>query len=233
MMARLLLLLVSSAWMACAQGAEEKAILEVVPSLAELGEGWTTNVVAYLIDPRSHPSEIDYQCDAKASPRLAEQREAMKTNCRTGCGMVFYGRGGLVMNGGLYRVTVQRWSQIRPLHNTWVAWKMNPCRVVRSYPAVGEDFFWVNQWWRATLVQQDLVFLRGRFHVVIEAGADADLSQAVRLAQAIDAKIRGRPVPKPAVSTSTLREPPPDQEPEHSRRRRAQRAEDPSHNEAQ
>jgi hypothetical protein len=179
--------------------ADAKAVLDVAPSLAELGEGWTTNLVAFLIDPLSEPSEIDSRGDAKLSIELAGQREAMKTNGRTGCGMILYGRGDLVMNKGLYRVCVQRWSEIRPLHNIWVTWKMNPSRVVRDCPAIGEDLFWVNVWWRETVIAQDLVFRRGLFHVVIEAGPDSDSTPMVRLAQAIDAKIRGRPIPKPEL----------------------------------
>jgi hypothetical protein len=57
--------------------------------------------------------------------------------------------------------------------------------------------FWANVWWRETVIAQDLVFRRGLFHVVIEAGPDSDSAPMVRLAQAIDAKIRGRSIPKP------------------------------------
>ena len=39
-------------------GAEAKALLEVAPSVAELGEGWTDRQVQYLIDPLSRPSKI-------------------------------------------------------------------------------------------------------------------------------------------------------------------------------
>jgi hypothetical protein len=185
---------------------EQKAILNVLPSLAELGPGWTTNQVAYLIDPLSQPSEIDYQSDPKTSGKLAGQREAMKTNGRTGCGMVYYGRGDLVMNSGLYRVTIQRWAEKRPLHNAWVTWKMNPSRVVRSCPAVGEDYFWVNEWWRETLLRHHLVFRRGLFHVLIEAGADSDVLQMVRLGEAIDRRIRQSAAANPkAISTGEKR----------------------------
>jgi hypothetical protein len=175
---------------------EENAILDVAPSVSELGAGWTTSLVAYLLDPRSCPSEIDYHGDAESSPQLGAQREVMKTNGRTGCGLVLYGHGDLIMNSGLYRVYIQRWNNRRSLHNCWVDWKMNPNRIVRDTSPVGEDSFWVNEWWRQTLVRQHLVFRRGLFHVVVEAGAESDFAPMIRLAQVLDAKIRGRSIPE-------------------------------------
>ena len=180
------------------QAAAEKAVLEIAPSLSELGEGWTTNVVAYLLDPSSRPPEIDFQNDVTSSPLLEAQRQAMKGNERTGCGLLLYGRGDLIMNSGLYRVFVQRWSNTRALHNAWVDWKMNPDRVVRTHPPVGEDFFWVCEWWRQTPIRQNFVFRRGLFHVTIEAGADSDTAAVVQLAQVIDGKIKARPLPDPS-----------------------------------
>lgn len=174
---------------------EEKAVLEVVPTVVELGNGWTTNLVTYLIDPKSNPSEIDHKGDPATSAEIRDQREDMKTNGRTGCAMILYGRTNLVMNRGLFRVCIQRWNNTRSLHNAWAGWKMNPSRVVRPLRAVGEDVFWVNQWSRDTLVSQDMVFRRGLFHVTIQAGSESDPALIVRLGEAVDAKIRGRPVP--------------------------------------
>ena len=179
-------------WTANAVAAEEKSILAVAPTLAELGDGWTTNFVAYLIDPRSSPSEIDYQGNPATSPRLESQRLEMRINGRTGCGLMFYGRGDLIMNSGLYRVYIQRWSDRRALHNDWVTWKMNPARVIHDMQSVGEDYFWIEEWWRETRLRQNLVFRRGLFHVTVEAGAQSDWSAMVRLAQAIDQRIRIR-----------------------------------------
>jgi hypothetical protein len=177
---------------------EEKPVLTVTPTLEELGPGWTTNLIAYLLDPKSDPPAIDYRTDPKTSFMLAYQRDVMSTNNRTGCAMVLYGHGDMVMNRGLHRVFVQRWGNRRALHNAWVGWKMDINRVVWDYGSVGEDFFWTSEWWRQTQVKQNLVFRRGLFHIVIEAGAASDPADMVRLAQAFDAKIRGRPVPKAA-----------------------------------
>jgi hypothetical protein len=173
----------------------EKPVLAVLPSAAEVADGASTNLVAYLLDPLSQPSEIDHRQDARSSLLLEAQRAAMLTNGRTGCALVLYGRGDLTMNSGLYRVYLQRWRNTRLLHNAWVTWKMNPDRVVHKEPAPGEDYFWTEEWWRRSLVRQNLVFRRGLFHVVIEAGAASDYLHMIRLATAIDAKIRGHPVP--------------------------------------
>lgn len=178
-----------------AEDASERAILEVIPTVRELGKGWTTNIVAYLLDPRSRPSEIDYRVDVQTSLLLDYQRSVMRTNHRTGCCMVLFGRGDLVNNSGLFRVFIQRWDNRRSLHNGWVGYKMVPGRVLRTTAHVGEDYFWSEEWWRRTLVRQNLVFRRGLFHVAIEAGAESDPLQLLRLAQVIDAKIRGRPTP--------------------------------------
>jgi hypothetical protein len=178
--------------------AAEKPVLAVIPSAAEVGDGASTNLIAYLLDPLSQPSEIDHRQDARSSLLLEAQRAAMLTNGRTGCALVLYGRGDLTMNSGLFRVYVQRWRSPRSLHNAWVTWKMNPDRVVHTEPASGEDYFWTQEWWRRSLVRQNLVFRRGLFHVVIEAGAESDYLHMIRLAAAIDAKIRGRPVPPAA-----------------------------------
>lgn len=190
------------AWTTCLAAVEEKSILSIAPTVAELGEGWTTNLVAYLIDPSSHPSEIDYQGNPATSQRLESQRLEMRINGRTGCGLLFYGRGNLIMNSGLYRVYIQRWGNRRALHNEWVTWKMNPARVVHDMPHVGEDYFWIEEWWRQTRLRQNLVFRRGLFHVTVEAGAESDWAAMVRLAQAIDERIRS---PRPAAAPETGR----------------------------
>ena len=76
---------------------------------------------------------------------------------------------------------------------------MDPTRVVPDTPSVGEDYFWTNDWWRQTRVRQNLAFRRGLFHVVIEAGAESDYTQMIRLAKVIDDKIKGHSPAKPST----------------------------------
>lgn len=170
---------------------EVKPILTVVPSLSELGPTWTTNVIAYLLDPRSHPSEIDYRHDIKTSPMLALQRANMEKDGRNAFAIVLYGRGDMTVNQGWHRVYIYRWENRRALHNRWVDWKMNPARIVRSISTPGDDYYWTDDGF-----MQDFTFRRGLFHVSIEAGSLSDYRPIVRLAEVIDAKMRGKTVSK-------------------------------------
>jgi hypothetical protein len=116
----------------------------------------------------------------------------MKKDGRTGYAIIHYARKGDAHNADDYRVYIQRWGSIRPLHNAWVDWKMNRNRVLRPGPPLGEDFFWTIDG-----MLQNLAFQRGLFHVVIEAGSASAYEPMLRLAEVIDAKIRGKPIPKP------------------------------------
>jgi hypothetical protein len=184
------ILLLACFWLVQTWAADEKPISDVAPSLAELGEGWTTNLIAYLLDPRSQPSEIDY-LNRKPSPVLEYHRQEMAKDGRTAYGTIFYGHGDMVMGRGLYRVYIQRWGNTRSLHNRWVDWKMNPNWVVRTNEPVGEDCYWIED-----QMFQSLTFRRGLFHVSVEAGLASEYRPMIRLAKVIDAKIRGRPIPK-------------------------------------
>jgi hypothetical protein len=172
-----------------AKAVEERPILEIAPTLAELGPEWTTNQIAYLLDARSHPSEVDLY-DRTPSPVLEFHRAQMKKDGRTGYATIHYGRGNLVMNRGLYRVYIQRWSDKWTLQNRWIEWKMYPTRIVRPAPPLGEDCYW-----RDDGSFQDFVFRRGLFHVIVEAGSDSDYLPMIRLAEVINAKIAGRRLP--------------------------------------
>jgi hypothetical protein len=171
---------------------EVKPILTVVPNLSELGPVWTTNVIAYLLDPHSQPSEIDYHYETKTSPMLALQRGNMEKDGGTAFAIVLYGRGNMTVNQGWHRVYIYRWENRHALHNRWVDWKMNPARILRSAPAPGDDYYWTDDGFT-----QDFTFRRGLFHVSIEAGSASDYRPIVRLAEVIDAKIRNRPIPTP------------------------------------
>jgi hypothetical protein len=182
-----------------AQAGEPKGILEVLPAVTELGQGWTTNLVTYLYDRYSRPSEISYGEDPGNSRflhwlRTSLQKDNSSADClagRTGYCLAHYGLGDLVFNSGEYQICVMRWSDRRSLHNSWVDWKMSRCRVVRDGVAVGEDFYWSED-----LTAQTLTLRRGLFTVSVTAGLRSDYRPMVHLSEAIDAKIRGRSVPK-------------------------------------
>jgi hypothetical protein len=185
--------LITLAWASSfLHAAEEKAILSVAPSLVELGPGWTTNLIACLLDPLSNPSEVDYFND-KPSRLLEFHREQMKKDGRTGYATIHYGQGNMVMNEGLYRVYIQRWADVRALRDRWFDWKMYPTRIARASRAIGIDSYW-----RDDGSFQEFCFRRGLFHVIVQGGSESAYSPMIRLAEVIDAKITGHSIPRPA-----------------------------------
>ena len=124
-------------WLASARADEPKGILDVMPTVAELGGDWTTNLVTYLVDPCSRPSEISYGEDPGSNRFLAWLRAGLREDhapdhClahRTAYGLAHYGQGNLVFNSGEYQLCVMRWRDPRSLHNAWVEWKMTGGRV--------------------------------------------------------------------------------------------------------
>jgi hypothetical protein len=170
--------------------AEEKPVLDVAPTVSELGAGWTTNQVMYLLDPRSQSPEIDY-LGRNPSPVLEYHRQHMKKDGRTAYADIHYGRGNMVVNQGRYMVTIQRWGETRSLDKRWVDWKMNRNWIVRATATAGEDCFWTDDG-----MFQKFTFRRSLFHVVIEAGSASEYMPMLRLGQVIDAKIQGKPIPK-------------------------------------
>lgn len=164
----------------------ERSLLELRPTLSELGPAWKTNYTAYLIDPRSDPPEITHQGNPKTDRFLQFQRERMPQDGRTGYGLFLYGTEDSSANG-FYAVHIQRWSSARALHNRWVDLKMSPTRVLHDGPPVGEDCFW-----REDCMFQEFSFRRGVYSVVIEATVSRDYKNLWELGRAVDANLRAR-----------------------------------------
>ena len=169
-----------------AQPVKERSLLELVPTLSELGQGWKTNYTAYLIDSSSDPPEVAHQGNPKASPILEFHRERMAQDGRAGYGLFLYGRDDSVVNGW-HAVHIQRWANARDLHNRWVGWKMSPTRVLHDGAPVGEDCFW-----REDCMFQELSFRRGVYSVLIEAGVNREYRSLWEIAKAVDARLRAR-----------------------------------------
>jgi hypothetical protein len=177
--------------LAPAQAAQEKAILDVAPSLTELGAGWTTNSIVTLLDPLSHPSGVAFkkQPDAKVMTNFLQT--PLKTKGQMGWGRFHYGRGDMVLNGGLYFVSLQRWGNTNALEKAWKGWKTRPDNAVWRGPPIGEHCYWTED-----EKFHGLTFRRGLFHAVVTSGSKSDRSGLIRIAEVIDDKITGRPIPK-------------------------------------
>jgi hypothetical protein len=175
------------------RAAGPKAILDLAPSLTELGEGWTTNLVVSLLDPLSSLPDKRGK-PSSTRPSIPGLKRTGKPTTGMGWGRFHYGRGDLEVNGGGYFVSIQRWTNTNTLDRVWRQWQTstNAEQQVRSRSAIGEDSYWTE-----TDRFHSLTFRRAVFHVVVECGPKSDHSQLLHLAEVIDHKISPRPPSKP------------------------------------
>ena len=108
-------------WFPTLLAAVDKPVLEIAPTLSELGKEWTTNQLVLLIDPLGKPPQI--VCPGNPDPEglLATFRQMMKSSGRTGYLRMHYGRGDLVVNQGAYHVYLQRWTNADALNRVLTA----------------------------------------------------------------------------------------------------------------
>lgn len=175
-------------WATVAHSASDKSVLDIAPTLAELGNGWTTNQIVYLIDPRCEPPERTYPGHPDPKSLLDYLRQMMESSGRTGYLRMQYGFGDLTINHGGYHVFLQRWVSPEALSGQrFQEWN----RIDRPAPDVGQEAYW-----KDGDMYDGLVFRRDQYLVIVEFGAASDYARATRLAQVIDAKITGKHVPK-------------------------------------
>jgi hypothetical protein len=175
-------------WATAAHSASDKSVLDIAPTLAELGSDWTTNQIVYLIDPRCQPPEQVYPGHPEPIKHLDHHRQMMKSSGRTGYLRMHYGCGDLTVNRGGYHVYLQRWENPEMLNSQrFQEWK----RLDRPAPDVGQEAYW-----KSGDMYDGLVFRRDQYLVIVEFGPASDYSRATRLAQVIDAKITGQLIPK-------------------------------------
>jgi hypothetical protein len=195
----LLALLIS---LVSANAAAEKPVLDVAPSLAELGEGWTTNSIISLLDPLSQPSGIAFKKPAEPKGLTGVPRTARSIKGRMGWVRMEYGRGDMVLNGGAYFVSIQRWGSTNALEKAWKGWKSRPDYTAWRGPPIGEACYWTED-----EKYHGLTFRRGLFHVVVTCGSLSDHSGLFRLVEVIDAKIAGRTIPEDEIRSPEIRGP--------------------------
>lgn len=186
---RVLLVCILGSWVAAAQPAAEKSVLEVVPTLAELGSGWTTNALLSLLDPRSSPPAASAGKAFKSATNTV--RRAKRPSHQTGWIRMEYGRGDMLLNKGAYFVSIQRWASTNALAHAWQGWAARPDYTAWRGLPLGESCYWTED-----DKFHGLVFRRGLYHVVVTCGERSEHSGLLRLAEVIDAKIAGRAIPK-------------------------------------
>jgi hypothetical protein len=196
---RLVLVALVTSWSLATDvfGADRVGILDILPSIQDLGKEWTTNSVVVLVDPYSRPAEISNGMGALLDwARKGVSQHEQTGGClegRTGYCLVLYGCGDSYRNNLEYEVCAQAWSERQSLDGHWTYWKakMEPLRVPGESGGVGEDCYWTRD-----TTEQHLHFRRGLFQITVSiCGVGPDPKRMLRLAQAIDARI-GKEKPK-------------------------------------
>jgi hypothetical protein len=159
----LLLACILCSWVAAAQPAAERSVLEVVPTLAELGSGWTTNTLLSLLDPRSRPPAASSGKPLKSATNTV--RRTRRPGHQTGWIRLEYGRGDMLLNKGAYFVSVQRWANTNALNQAWQGWAARPDYTAWRGLPLGESCYWTED-----DKFHGLVFRRGLYHVVVTCG---------------------------------------------------------------
>jgi hypothetical protein len=175
-------------WATAVHSASDRSVLDIAPTLAELSNGWTTNRIVYLIDPRCEPPEQVYPGHPNPKSLLDYHRQMMKSSGRTGYLRMHYGFGDLTVNRGGYHVYLQRWVDSNSLSGQRFQEEKH---IDRPIPDVGQEAYW-----KSDAMYDGLVFRRDQYLVIVEFGPTSDYARATRLAQVIDAKIMGKRVPK-------------------------------------
>jgi hypothetical protein len=181
-------------------GAEVKPVLDVAPTLAELGEGWTTNVIISVLDTQAQPAGAVSKRQVESRGMTNRVRATGKKAGRMGWVRIEYGRGDLVLNSGAYFVSIQRWANTNALEKAWRGWRTRPDYTAWRGPPIGEGCYWTED-----EKFHGLTFRRGLFHVVITCGSQSDHAGLFELADVIDVKILGRPVAKAEESEQSTR----------------------------
>jgi hypothetical protein len=175
-------------WIPASRGAVDKAVLELAPTMAELGNGWTTNQLILVIDPLGKPPEEVSPRHPDPEKLLKLHRQMMESSGRTGYLRIHYGHGDLVVNRGAYHVYLQRWANAEVLRRQHF---QEGQTIDRRIPEVGQAGEW-----KRTEMYDSLIFRHDPYLVIIEFGRASDYTLATRLAEVIDAKIMGRSIQK-------------------------------------
>jgi hypothetical protein len=169
------LLLISAA------NAADVAIDRILPSVAELGTGWTSNCVGLLVDPLSSPTEVaDSRDTAETHAFLRSMHDGMRKSRRTGQAFVRYYHGS-----GQYGVFVSRFDSESSAEANWAkSTGEGKAPAVSLSSPVGERFrFSIRDG-----IHNDLTFLRGRYYITVEGGLDG-WEQVKHLARFVDDRL--------------------------------------------
>ncbi len=168
----LILALLAAATVVLAQS--EPPITRFIPTVAEVGQGCTSNRVAVLVDPLSAPSE---SADPNESAGWLEHaRQGVETTSREAHAVLryFFGKVNCM-------VYVNRWETDDALREAWnrVASTKPPAG---GLPRVGEYV----RFSQRDGMHNNIAFRRGRYTIEVEAPLAAGLDPVKRLVQVLD-----------------------------------------------
>ena len=180
-------------------GAESKSLLDVAPTVAELGEGWKLGTTTLLIDPLSRPAEIG------PAELIKVTREMMKRTGREAYLRIALGHSA--MTNHECQVYLQRWPSTDALNNHHYR-KPDPLPG-KAPPAVGQEGCW-----SGGPFVSSLSYRLDQYLIVIE-GWTSDDARLLRLAKVIEAKLLEKSVPREISGSSSPAVAPPNAMPPH------------------
>jgi hypothetical protein len=162
--------------------ATEVGIGRILPTITELGSGWTSNRIVLLVDPLSSPSEV---ADARDAPEpeamLRSTRESMRRSHRTGQAFIRYHLGNQQ-----FGVFINRFDSKSAAEANWTKSVEEEATAATSVPRqIGERVRSGNR----NGMHNHLTFLRGQYFVTVECGLASGWKDIEHLARAIDEKL--------------------------------------------
>jgi hypothetical protein len=169
--------------LAAVDAAGQPSIEQILPSITQLGEGWSSNRVVVLVDPLSSPSEW---ADVNEGPGwLKLGRELLKRDPRREAWAVirYFGRGtGAYHTNSL--VTISRWKAPESIGKDWGRdneTKGSPAEL----PNLGEE----TRFYQRDGMHNDIAFRRGNYLINVECPIAFGVEHLKRLAETLDANL--------------------------------------------
>jgi hypothetical protein len=167
-----------------AVGEQQVGIDKIVPTLKQLGAGWTSNRVVVLVDPLSSPSVVTNEGPGwlQAAQR-AVGKGGREAYCFLRCS---YGRNSVL-------VWINRYKSKEDIRQDWGTDKDTKI-TLDKLPDVGEEV----RFYQRHGMHNNIAFRRGSYLVVVE-GVEAPIEKLKQMAEVLDdnlLKAQGQPAPK-------------------------------------
>jgi hypothetical protein len=162
----------------------QPGITSMVVTVAELGEGWTSNRVMVLMDPLSSPKEI---ADPHENPQglLKMARDLLtKEPRREAYAMLRYYGGGSGSRQTNSLVYITRWKSKEDIGDGWGRDKETKDSP-GALPKVGEEV----RFDQRHGLHNDITFRRGKYLICVESPTSYGVEHLKRLAEVLDSKL--------------------------------------------